>query len=64
MAATPLIGSFPLPTAIMLYGLWAMPLVFVVLYVVKFDRWIVTEEDMTRFREIVESRRRTDQEGD
>ena len=38
--------GFPLPTAWMLFALWPLPLVFVVLYVVGFDRWIAPQRDL------------------
>ena len=52
----PLAGSFPRPTAIMLYGLWPIQAVFVVIYVWAFDRWIFTAEDQEKFQQIVKAR--------
>ena len=49
--------SLPRPTAWMLYGLWVFPVYFVVLYVLTFDRWFLTEEDMKRFQEILSMKR-------
>ena len=54
----PLFFAFPLPTALMVYGLWGAPLLFVALYVVCFDRWVMTVEDLERFEKIVQARRR------
>lgn len=51
-------GPFPTATTLMLFGLWAMPFYFVVLYVVVFDRWIFTKEDLQKFEELVAARRR------
>ena len=45
--------GFPLPTALMVYGVGGAPLVFVLLYVLCFDRWILTPEDMARFEQLV-----------
>ncbi len=45
--------SFPVPTAWMLYAVWTAPLIFIVLFVVKFDSWILTPEDRQRFDELV-----------
>lgn len=51
-----LIGSFPWPTAIMLYGLWPAPLFFLGLYIWSFDRWICTDKDIERFQKILQAR--------
>ncbi len=39
--------GFPVSTAWMLFALWPCPLIFTVYYVVGFDRWIATPEDLT-----------------
>ena len=52
--------SFPVPTAIMLYGVWTVPVLFLVLYVVNFDRWVLTSEDLQKFREFLAAKRRPD----
>ena len=52
------LGPFPTPTAIMIFGIWLAPLIFVALYMVFFDRWIVSEDDLKRFKHILEDRRR------
>ena len=41
----------------MLFGLWWVPFYFVVLYVVAFDRWIVTPEDLEKFERLVAASR-------
>ena len=38
--------GFPAPTAWMLFALWPCPLLFTAYYVVGFDRWIATPEDL------------------
>ena len=43
---TALFLGFPAPTAWMLFALWPCPLIFTVYYVVGFDRWIATPEDL------------------
>lgn len=48
---------FPSPSAWMLYGLWPMPLYFVILYVVRFEQWVLRQEDLDDFYGIVEARR-------
>ncbi len=56
-AESAFIGPFPAPTAIMLFGLWWVPFYFVVLYVVSFDRWIATPEDLEKFERLVAASR-------
>ena len=52
-----LVLSFPLPTALMLYGVASVPLLFMILYVVKFDSWILTDEDLQRFHQLVRQKK-------
>ena len=49
--------SFPKPTAVMLYMIWPMPLAFMFLFILMFDRWFFTPEDLERFEQIVKTRR-------
>jgi uncharacterized membrane protein len=58
----PLIGSFPWPTALMLYGLWPMQIIFVIIYVWYFDRGIFTAQDLEKFQQIVKARRQSMEE--
>ena len=51
-AVRTLFGSFPQPTAWMLYGLWPVPLVFVLLYVRNFDRWVISEDEVAEFERL------------
>ena len=51
-------GGFPLPTAWMIYGMWFFPLLLVGLYMVMFDRWVLTEDDLARFQDLVDENRR------
>ena len=46
-------GSLPWPTALMMYGVWPIQLVFVFIYIWGFDRWIFTDDDMKKFRQLV-----------
>ena len=48
---------FPPPSAWMLYGIWTVPAVFIVLFVVRFDSWILTPEDRQRFEELLAARK-------
>ena len=45
--------SLPVPTAWMVYGIWLVPLVFMFLYMFKFDSWILRQADIARFEEIL-----------
>ena len=49
--------ALPSPTAVMLYGLWPVPLVFLWLYATGFSRCIYTDEDRRRFEELVSDHR-------
>lgn len=54
----PALWSFPPPTAVMVFFLWILPPVyFVILYVVVFDRWILTDESHRSFKELVRTRK-------
>ncbi|MEE2775166.1 MAG: hypothetical protein VYE73_00135 [Acidobacteriota bacterium] len=41
--------SFPIPTAWMLYGIWGAPIVFMLLYMVRFEPWIISDADIEKF---------------
>ena len=41
--------AFPLPTAWMMYGVWVAPVVFIALYMFRFDPWIMSDEETARF---------------
>lgn len=56
-ASTVRVLGFPLPTAIMLFGFWPFPLVFVGIYLRHFDR-VIDEGDLARFRERLAALRR------
>ena len=60
----PLFGSFPLPTALMLYALWPMQILFVIIYVIYYDKAIFTAEDDEKFQALVRSRRENTEEAD
>ena len=49
--------AFPLPTLVMLLGLWLAPLSFSLIYVLGFRRWIFTPGDEETFRKLMERRR-------
>ena len=47
------LGWFPAATSWMLFGMWSAPLLFVLAYLVGFDRWIIPPESLARFEELV-----------
>jgi hypothetical protein len=55
-----LILGFPAPTAIMLYVLWPVSVVFNVLFVVGFKRWVFSDEDRERYERLVAEKRAGD----
>lgn len=50
--------AFPAPTAFMLYAIWPVPLFFMFFFIMIYDRWILTPEDLEKFKKIVEEKRR------
>ena len=48
-AMPPIFLGFPIPSAWMLYGMWASPLLFIGIYWFGFRRWIFTVEDENRY---------------
>lgn len=56
-AGAELVLSFPRPSAWMLYALWPIPLYFLVLYVARFERWILPDRELETFQRIVARRR-------
>jgi hypothetical protein len=59
----PFAGPFPVPTALVLFGMTSIPLYFVLLYVVMFDRWIFSRSDLQQFRDVVAADRKRRAEG-
>lgn len=52
-----IVFGFPLPTLVMLLGVWIAPMSFSLIYILGFRRWIYTPEDEKTFRELLESKR-------
>jgi hypothetical protein len=48
----PFILGFPLPTAVLVFGMWPASALFSVLYATHFRAWIYSEADAKRFAEI------------
>jgi hypothetical protein len=51
--------GLPVATAWMIYGLGGFPLFFSLLYLIHFDRWVLTPEDHQVFRDAVEEARQS-----
>lgn len=49
--------GFPIPTALMIYGVGGVPVVFILLYMFWFDRLILTADDMLKLERIVQEKR-------
>ncbi|RMD70738.1 MAG: hypothetical protein D6818_08730 [Bacteroidetes bacterium] len=49
--------GFPLPTALMLYGLWGIPLLITWAHYRYYDRWVLRPDQLERFREMTRVRR-------
>ena len=56
--------SLPVPTAVMLFFLWPFPLYFVLVYTLKFEKWIFQEEDANLFKKLVASTQKLPEEND
>ena len=52
--------GMPISSQLLLLGMWPLPVVFIILYVRKFDQWIFTKEDEKVFQALLEKR---DQKG-
>jgi hypothetical protein len=60
-ASHPLVAALPVPTAIMLYVLFPVSVVFNLFFVIGFKRWILSPEDFARYQRLLtEKRRRQD----
>ena len=55
------IGSFPAGTWWLIFGIWPIPLIFILLYVLFFNSWIISPTDLEKFNQLVaESRKQKD----
>lgn len=57
-AEAPFVLGFPLPTAIMLYVLWPLPVLFMGTYLYFFSRWVWTPEDEARAERLLAAARK------
>lgn len=49
-------GGLPIPTAWSIYGIWSVPIIMTLVYVFRFDEWILDKQDMEEFKVLVERR--------
>lgn len=56
-AGAPFWGSFPEPTAWMLYVLWPLPMLYMALYLYAFRRVVWTADDEARFEGLLDAGR-------
>lgn len=62
--AREIVLGLPVPTAIMIYVVTAVPVIFSVMYVLQFDQWILKPEDLERINQLAERRRQSKTEAD
>jgi len=48
--------GFPTPTAWMIYGMWFLPIFFSLLYILKFNSWVISPNDLKKFDVILQRR--------
>ena len=48
----PSVLGFPRPTAWMLYGIWGFPMVFVLLYIFRFEQWVLDTKAEAEFAKL------------
>jgi len=60
-AAPDLILTLPRPTAIMIFVFWPVSMLFNALFVIGFDRWVLTAEEDAAFQDLVERRRASEE---
>lgn len=47
--------GLPIPTAWAIYGLWSVPILMTLTYVLGFDQWILDKKDMQDFENLIDS---------
>jgi len=55
-AAPRLVLGLPIPTAIVLWVMWILPLFFSALFVLGFGRWVLSAADLARYRQLLQRR--------
>ncbi len=56
-SARQIVMGLPLPTAIMVYAIGGIPVLFSLIYVWQFDRWILKPEDLQRIESLAQQQR-------
>jgi hypothetical protein len=51
-----LVLGLPVPTAIMLYGMWFTPAIYTFLFVLGFKRWYLTDKDLADFERLMKNK--------
>ena len=54
-------GGLPISTAVMIYAVSFVPVLFTVVYVTQFDKWIITPAELEQFKKIVQNRQKQNQ---
>jgi hypothetical protein len=49
----PFILSMPAPTAWMIIGVWFVPIIITLTYIIKFEDWIISDDEIKEFHEAV-----------
>ncbi|MGI9545324.1 MAG: hypothetical protein ACR2MX_18820 [Cyclobacteriaceae bacterium] len=49
--------GFPAPTAWMIYGMWFVPLLFSILFISKYNSWVINSDDLKTFEKILQDRK-------
>ncbi|MEE9219486.1 MAG: hypothetical protein V3U98_10520 [Acidobacteriota bacterium] len=50
--------AFPAPTALLVYGLWPLTLLFTLCFVLGFKRWVLSDEDYAEYQRLLAARQR------
>lgn len=61
--AREIVLGLPVPTAIMIYVIGGVPVLFSVIYVWQFDRWVLKPEDLERITELAQQQKQQQTEG-
>ena len=48
-------GFLPVPTAWMIWGMWFLPLIYTVIYVYKFNQWVISPEEEEEIKAFIKN---------